>query len=180
MQAKDPAKDLPVAILGGLGICTVLYLAMAAAICLMQPWQSIDLDAPFAVAFLAASPPSGFKRLFYATSARFVSLGAIAGEPAPLLRYCTGYTSLVLPRPWGGTALGRAGNIQTQVQLQMTEPACTCPAGTCMGRHAQLASCRAHGSRQLCHDCCMRCNPRPGTALLPVSVLSMCGTRCVP
>lgn len=57
---------------------------MALSICLMQPWKTIDPKAPFAAAFLAAIPvhadPKSLVRLFYETSARFVSFGAVTGE----------------------------------------------------------------------------------------------------
>ena len=58
---------------------------MALAICSMQRYDAIDPKAPFAAAFLAAVPPHApahsFVRLFYTTSARFVSFGAATGAP---------------------------------------------------------------------------------------------------
>lgn len=50
-QVKRPAVDLPLGILGALGIVTVCYILMAATLVLMVPLGSLDLGAPFAAAF---------------------------------------------------------------------------------------------------------------------------------
>lgn len=40
VQAKNPSRDLPVAILGSLSLATILYLLMALAITLMVYWRN--------------------------------------------------------------------------------------------------------------------------------------------
>jgi len=50
-EAKNPRRDLAIGILGSLGICTVLYIAVAAILTGMVPYESIDVDAPIASAF---------------------------------------------------------------------------------------------------------------------------------
>lgn len=50
-EVKDPAHDLPIGIVGSLGICTVLYVLLCLVITGMQKYNTIDTDAPFAVAF---------------------------------------------------------------------------------------------------------------------------------
>jgi APA family basic amino acid/polyamine antiporter len=50
-QVKNPARDLPLGILGALGIVTVCYMLMSAALVLMVPIAALDLGAPFAFAF---------------------------------------------------------------------------------------------------------------------------------
>ncbi|KAL4420141.1 hypothetical protein ABPG77_010357 [Micractinium sp. CCAP 211/92] len=69
-EAKDPAKHLPLGIVGSLGIATALYLLMALCIVLMVPYQQIDINAPFSAAFLQAG---------MAWAAKVVSLGAVLG-----------------------------------------------------------------------------------------------------
>ena len=51
-EAKDPARHLPLGIVGSLGIATALYLLMALCIVLMVPYQQIDVSASFAAAFV--------------------------------------------------------------------------------------------------------------------------------
>ncbi|KAL4458687.1 hypothetical protein ABPG75_013552 [Micractinium tetrahymenae] len=69
-EAKDPAKHLPLGIVGSLGIATGLYVLMALCIVLMVPYQQIDINAPFSAAFLQAG---------MAWAAKIVSLGAVLG-----------------------------------------------------------------------------------------------------
>jgi APA family basic amino acid/polyamine antiporter len=53
-----------------LTVATLLYVLMSLCICLMVPYQQIDVDAPFAAAFLTNGMP---------WAARVVSLGAVMG-----------------------------------------------------------------------------------------------------
>jgi APA family basic amino acid/polyamine antiporter len=50
-EVKDPQRDLPIGIITSLVICTVLYVAVAAVITGMVPYQKIDAGAPLAAAF---------------------------------------------------------------------------------------------------------------------------------
>jgi len=50
-EARNPRRDLAIGILGSLGICTVLYIAVAAILTGMVPYESIDVNAPIASAF---------------------------------------------------------------------------------------------------------------------------------
>ena len=51
LQVISPKKDLPVGLLGSLGVVTVLYVLMAATIVLIVPYTLIDPKAAFAAAF---------------------------------------------------------------------------------------------------------------------------------
>lgn len=68
MQAKNPARDLPIALFTSLGVSSVVYILMACAITLMVPYKLIDLQAPFSVAFHTAHEP---------WLAQLVSIGAV-------------------------------------------------------------------------------------------------------
>lgn len=48
---KNPKRDLPLGILGALGVVTICYILMSAALVMMVPIQAIDGGASFAAAF---------------------------------------------------------------------------------------------------------------------------------
>lgn len=50
-QARNPAKDMPIGIIGATSICTILYIIMCIVICMMVPYADIDISAPFSTAF---------------------------------------------------------------------------------------------------------------------------------
>ncbi|KAI4988253.1 hypothetical protein ZWY2020_029883 [Hordeum vulgare] len=52
-ETKNPAKDIPVGLVGAMALTTVVYCVLAVTLCLMQPYKDIDPDAPFSVAFSA-------------------------------------------------------------------------------------------------------------------------------
>jgi APA family basic amino acid/polyamine antiporter len=75
-EVVDPNRALPIGILASLGICTVLYIAVAAVLTGMVPTASIDIDAPLAAAFVTR----GMNFV-----AGVVSIGAVAGLTSVLL-----------------------------------------------------------------------------------------------
>jgi APA family basic amino acid/polyamine antiporter len=75
-EARRPQRDMAIGILASLGICTALYLAVAAVVTGMSPLSEIDRSAPVAVAF---------RRLGLDFAASLISLGAIAGLTSVLL-----------------------------------------------------------------------------------------------
>jgi APA family basic amino acid/polyamine antiporter len=82
-EAVRPQRDVPLAILGSLALCTLLYLLIAAVITGMEPYPEIDTGAAVAAAFrkragIAHSP------LLHA-SAGLIATGALAGMTSVLL-----------------------------------------------------------------------------------------------
>ena len=75
-ETKNPARDIPIGLVGSMVITTVLYCALAVTLCLMQPFRKIDIDAPFSVAFEAV----GWKWAKYVVAA-----GALKGMTSVLL-----------------------------------------------------------------------------------------------
>ncbi|ACO67941.1 amino acid-polyamine-organocation family, partial [Micromonas commoda] len=75
-ECADPGRDLPVGILGSLGVCAALYAAMCLVVTGMTPSRDIDVEAPFAVAFKA-------RGMAWAESV--ISLGALAAITTALL-----------------------------------------------------------------------------------------------
>ncbi|MHB9035365.1 MAG: amino acid permease [Armatimonadota bacterium] len=75
-EARNPQRDVPIGIIASLTICTVLYIAVAAVLTGMVPYDKIDVHAPVSNAFQQVGLPW----------ARYlVSLGAVAGITSVLL-----------------------------------------------------------------------------------------------
>ncbi|KAK1369029.1 Cationic amino acid transporter 1 [Heracleum sosnowskyi] len=71
-ETKNPARDIPIGLVGSMVITTTLYCLLAVTLCLMQPYKKIDADAPFSVAFKAV----GMNWAKY-----LVAAGALKGTP---------------------------------------------------------------------------------------------------
>jgi APA family basic amino acid/polyamine antiporter len=75
-EAKNPQRDVPIGIMVSLGLCTVLYILVAAVLTGMVPYSQISIDAPVASAFAQRG----------LVVARFlISLGALVGITSVLL-----------------------------------------------------------------------------------------------
>lgn len=75
-ECKNPKRDLPIGILGGLGICTVLYVAVAGMLTGIVPFSQLDNAEPLAYALRANGSNIG---------SALVATGAIAGMSTVLL-----------------------------------------------------------------------------------------------
>jgi APA family basic amino acid/polyamine antiporter len=75
-EARNPQRDVPIGIITSLVLCTVLYIAVAAILTGMVPYNKINIDAPVADAFAQ-------KGLHFAHF--LISVGAIAGITSVLL-----------------------------------------------------------------------------------------------
>jgi APA family basic amino acid/polyamine antiporter len=75
-ETKNPQRNLPIGILGGLAICTVIYVIIGAVITGMAPYQSLAVADPLAKALEVA----GFHTVNW-----IVALGAIVSMSAVLL-----------------------------------------------------------------------------------------------
>jgi APA family basic amino acid/polyamine antiporter len=76
-EAKNPARDMPIGILGSLIICTLLYILMSAVLTGMVPYPQLNDAAPVAVA-LKAHPELDWLRFW-------VLFGALAGLTSVIL-----------------------------------------------------------------------------------------------
>lgn len=88
-EVKNPSVDLPIGIVGSLVVCAFLYALMCVVICLMVPYNQINVNAPFSEAFrhilTIASNPSTAKKVFLNVASRIVSVGALTGIVTSLL-----------------------------------------------------------------------------------------------
>jgi APA family basic amino acid/polyamine antiporter len=92
-EAKNPQRDVPIGIIVSLVLCTVLYIAVAAVLTGMVPYDKLNIEAPVSDAFRQVGLPW----------AQFlISLGAVAGITSVLL-------VLMLSQPRVMLAMARDG-----------------------------------------------------------------------
>lgn len=75
-ETRRPQRDVPLAIIASLLVCTVLYIAVAAVLTGMVPSSQIDIDAPVASAFAQRGLP---------WARRLIDVGALTGITSVLL-----------------------------------------------------------------------------------------------
>lgn len=75
-EARNPSRDVPIGIVASLALCTFLYIAVAAVLTGMVPYQQIDIDAPLTQAFSRVGLP---------WTHAVISLGAITGITSVLM-----------------------------------------------------------------------------------------------
>ncbi len=84
-EARNPAKDMPIGILGALAICTILYIMTSAVLVGIVPYASLDNPAPIATAVNQIGLP---------WFAKLVKIGAIAGLSSVMLVLLYGQTRI--------------------------------------------------------------------------------------
>lgn len=84
-EARNPAKDMPIGILGALIICITLYVATSAVLVGIVPYQSLDNAAPLSIAV---------NRIGLPWFAVLVKIGAIAGLSSVMLVSLYGQTRI--------------------------------------------------------------------------------------
>ncbi|XP_022139871.1 cationic amino acid transporter 1 [Momordica charantia] len=97
-ETKNPARDIPIGLVGSMVITTFAYCILAVTLCLMQPYGEIDEDAPFSVAFEAVG---------WGWAKYIVAAGALKGMTTVLLvtavgqaRYLTHIARTHMISPW--------------------------------------------------------------------------------
>lgn len=84
-ESKNPARDMPIGILGSLIICTILYILTAGVLVGIVPYAMLDNPAPIALAVNEIGLP-WFSVL--------IKIGAIAGLSSVMLVLCYGQTRI--------------------------------------------------------------------------------------
>jgi APA family basic amino acid/polyamine antiporter len=77
-EAKNPQRDMPIALLGSLGICTVLYIAVSLVLTGVVNYSKLNVPAPIAVAVSTLGPSLAWLEYF-------IKIGAIAGLSSVIL-----------------------------------------------------------------------------------------------
>jgi APA family basic amino acid/polyamine antiporter len=106
-ETKNPAKDIPIGLVGSMVITTTIYCILAITLCLMVPYGSIDRDAPFSVAF---------EDVGWGWAKYLVAAGALKGMTSVLLvgavgqaRYLTHIARTHMMPPWFAIVDGKTG-----------------------------------------------------------------------
>ncbi|MEZ5502192.1 MAG: amino acid permease [Halioglobus sp.] len=84
-EARNPARDMPIGIIGSLVICTILYIATSAVLVGIVPYARLDNAAPIAMAVNEMGLP---------WFAMLVKIGAIAGISSVMLVLVYGQTRI--------------------------------------------------------------------------------------
>jgi basic amino acid/polyamine antiporter, APA family len=83
-EAIKPQRDVPIGIIASLGLCTLLYVAVAGIITGMVPYPEIDVNAAVASAFTDRAKMEGGSGLLNAAGG-LIAAGALAGMTSVLL-----------------------------------------------------------------------------------------------
>jgi APA family basic amino acid/polyamine antiporter len=100
-EARNPERDMPIGILGSLGICTVLYIAVVLVMTGVLPFTRLNVADPLAVA-IDSTPASDWL-------SPIVKIGALLGTTAVILVMLLGQTRVfytmahdgLLPKAFG-------------------------------------------------------------------------------
>jgi APA family basic amino acid/polyamine antiporter len=85
-ETKNPARDLPIGILGSLAICTVLYIIVVAILTGLVPYTHLNVSSPVAFAIEQVGLP---------WAGTIISIGAIAGLTTVMLTMMFGQTRVI-------------------------------------------------------------------------------------
>ena len=97
-EAKNPQRDLPIAIIASLAACTLLYIGVAAVLTGMVPWRDVNIEAPIARAFLD-------RNLHWASD--IITAGALAGLTSVMLVMLLGQTRVLYAMAKDGLLPGK-------------------------------------------------------------------------
>lgn len=97
-EAKNPQRDLPIAIIASLSICTLLYIGVAAVLTGMVPWREVNIEAPIARAFFD-------RNLGWASN--IITCGALAGLTSVMLVMLLGQTRVLYAMAKDGLLPGK-------------------------------------------------------------------------
>jgi len=87
-EAKHPQRDMPIGILGSLFVCTLLYIAMAAALTGLAPFRELNTPEPVATALnyvLGTVAPGSLAAYVLGTLKVLVVFAALAGLSSVVL-----------------------------------------------------------------------------------------------
>jgi APA family basic amino acid/polyamine antiporter len=86
-EAKNPARDMPIGIIGALVVCTILYIVTSGILVGIVPYAQLDNPAPIALAVDRMGPSLKW-------FAELVKVGAIAGLTSVMLVLLYGQTRI--------------------------------------------------------------------------------------
>jgi APA family basic amino acid/polyamine antiporter len=86
-ESRNPQRDMPIALLGSLGICTILYILVSLVLTGLVNYTQLNVSAPIAVAISTLGPSLAWLEYF-------VKIGAIAGLSSVILVLLLGQTRI--------------------------------------------------------------------------------------
>ncbi len=104
-ETRRPQRDLPIAILASLGICTLIYIATAAVLTGLLPWKQLGTAEPLATAFAARG---------LHTSAGIMSFGAVLATTSVLLVFQLGQVRIFFAMARDGLLPAWAARVHPQ------------------------------------------------------------------
>jgi APA family basic amino acid/polyamine antiporter len=125
-EAKNPARDMPVGILGSLAICTVLYIGLGAMLTGVVNYKLLNTAAPVAVGIAATGVRWG---------SIVVMLGTFAGLTTTMLVMLLGQSRVFYSMARDGLLPGWAGKIHPRFRTPWISSIVT---GFCVALFASL------------------------------------------
>lgn len=106
-EAKNPQRDMPAGILGSLGICTLLYIAVAAVLTGLVPYTELNVADPIAKGVDAIGLP------WFST---LIKLGALAGLTTVILVLLYGQSRIFFTMAQDGLLPGLFARVHPRLQ----------------------------------------------------------------
>jgi APA family basic amino acid/polyamine antiporter len=106
-ESKNPARDMPIGILGSLIICTILYILTCAVLVGIVPYQELNVPAPIATAV---------DRIGLPWFAMLVKIGAFAGLSSVMLVLLYGQTRIFYSMSRDGLLPGIFSKVNAKTQ----------------------------------------------------------------
>jgi APA family basic amino acid/polyamine antiporter len=110
-ETRDPQRNLPIGILGGLAICTVIYVIVGAVLTGMVPYQQLAVADPLAKALELA----GYSRVGW-----LVAFGAVVSMSAVLLVFQYGQPRIFFAMARDGLLPEWAARVDVKTRIPYT------------------------------------------------------------
>jgi len=133
-EARNPERDMPIGILGSLGICTLLYIAVVLVLTGVIHYSQLNVPDPLAVA-IDSTPARGWL-------SPLVKLGALLGTTAVILVMMLGQTRVFYSMAHDGLLPKAFGAIHPRFRTPYKSTALT---GICVALAAGLMPLRVVG-----------------------------------